>query len=188
MSRHIVFIDSGDTIIDEASQVFSADGVVLKARCIPGADRMLRQLRAEGYRVAMVADGLAQSFRNVYNELGLNEYFEARIYSSDVGADKPSPKMFDAAFRELGLSPEDRGRVVMVGNNLERDIAGANAYGITSVLLDRSPRYRATPHSPAETPDYVIHSPLELSALLHRLDASLPEEKEQEPCPTVSLP
>ena len=62
----IVFTDSGDTIVDEATQVRDARGVVQEAGFIPGADGVLRQLHEEGFTVALVADGEWESFRNVY--------------------------------------------------------------------------------------------------------------------------
>jgi putative hydrolase of the HAD superfamily len=73
--------------------------------------------------------------------------------SEIVGEKKPSPKMFAEAMRQLHLSEEDKKHIVMFGNNLRCDIAGANRFGITSVLLDWSPRYHYTPRENDEKPD-----------------------------------
>ena len=43
----IIFTDSGDTIIDEATQVYDDRHIVQEASFIPGADRVLRQLHEE---------------------------------------------------------------------------------------------------------------------------------------------
>ena len=48
----IIFTDSGDTIIDEGTQVFDERGIVTKADFIPGADKVLKTLQEEGYRMA----------------------------------------------------------------------------------------------------------------------------------------
>lgn len=40
----------------------------------------------------------------------------------------------------------------MVGNNLERDIVGANRFGITSVFIKWSPRYPMEPKNEEEVP------------------------------------
>ena len=53
----IIFTDSGDTIIDEGTQVFDDRGIVTTADFIPGADEVLKTLQEEGYRIALVADG-----------------------------------------------------------------------------------------------------------------------------------
>ena len=62
-------------------------------------------------------------------------------------------------------------QVVMVGNNLRRDIAGAKALGLTTVWIDWAPRRRKVPRTPDEHPDHTIAEPLELLAVLERLEA-----------------
>ncbi len=170
----ILFTDVGDTIIDEASEVREVPfGVVLHARCVPGAREALLELHRRGYVIAMVADGLAASFENTMRENGLDHVFIARVISETLNSQKPAPEMFRAAMEALGLSDADKGRVIMVGNNLERDIAGANRFGLRSVLLDWSPRYRHEPEAPDEIPDYTIHTPEELVTLAERLNGEL---------------
>ena len=73
----------------------------------------------------------------------------------------------------LGLTEHDKERIVMVGNNLKRDVLGAKRFGIRSVLLSWSPRYDMVPSCEEETPDYVISRPEELLELANRLDALL---------------
>ena len=170
MLRRIIFLDSGDTLIDESTEVRDARGIVQTAAPVPGAPELLAGLRQAGYRVAMVADGEAESFENMYSLLKLDPYFEERVYSSDVGEEKPSPRMFQTAMDRMGLHDSDKPRILMMGNNLKRDIVGANRFGITSVLLDWSPRYPMRPESEEETPDFVVHSPGELLSLLHLLE------------------
>jgi len=62
----------------------------------------------------------------------------------------------------------------MVGNNLERDIAGANRLGLISVFFHWSERRRTTPETEDEAPDHTVHSPQELRALLADLDRPSP--------------
>lgn len=44
----IIFTDSGDTIIDESTQIFDERGIVTEAEFIPGAGEVLQQLQEEG--------------------------------------------------------------------------------------------------------------------------------------------
>ena len=41
----ILFTDSGDTIIDEGTQIFDERGIVTRAEFIPGAGEVIRQLK-----------------------------------------------------------------------------------------------------------------------------------------------
>ena len=172
MTRHmILFTDIGDTIIDEGTEVRDVPGGVVKcADCIPGAKDALLALYGQGFTIAMVADGLVQSFHNTMTQHGLDHVFAAKAISEAVGVQKPDARMFQSAMVQLGLSEADKNRVLMVGNNLERDIAGARAFGIRSTLLRWSPRYRHQWESEAEKPDYVIDTPDELPVLLDELE------------------
>ncbi len=169
----IIFTDSGDTIIDETTQVYDDRGIVLRAEGIPGAYEILRRLHDEGYRICMVADGEVESFDNVYRENGMGDCFDTRTISEAVGLQKPNREMFDDAMAKNGLTEEDKKRIVMIGNNCPKDIAGANRYGLTSVLIDWSKRYRVTPANEDEVPDYIIHEPSELIPIIEALEAEL---------------
>ena len=72
-----------------------------------------------------------------------------------------------------GLRDEDKSRIVMVGNNLKKDIAGANRFGLTSIWLDWSPRYFHRIEEPDWQPDYIVRSPGELKELLDVLESRL---------------
>lgn len=170
----IIFTDIGDTVIDEGTEVRTGqDGIVRHACCIPEAKETLLKLYEQGYTIVMVADGLVESFRNTMKENGLEHVFAARVISETVGVEKPDKRMFETAMQRLGLKEEDKGRIIMVGNNLSRDVVGANRFGITSVHLCWSPRYPAEASVPEEEPDYRIHRPSELLALAKKLEKEL---------------
>lgn len=170
----IIFTDIGDTIIDEGTEVRrDPKGVVYHASCIPGAKEAMLSLYEKGYRIAMVADGLSESFHNTMRENGLLHIFAAEIISEEVGAEKPSPVMFETAMRRLGLAEEDKARIIMVGNNVARDVAGAKRLGIRSVQLVWSRRHPWIPAGPEEEPDYRIYAPSELPPLVERLERQL---------------
>lgn len=166
----IIFTDSGDTIVDEGTQQFDETGIVLRAELIPGAKETLKQLEEEGYRIALVADGVWESFQNVFRQHQLSEYFEAWVVSERVGCEKPESEMFLTAMQQMGLRDCDRQRVVMIGNNLKKDIAGANRFGLISVWLNWSPRYFHKAEQPDWIPDYEINSPKELPELLKQIE------------------
>lgn len=169
--KTIIFIDSGDTLVDESTEIRKVPGgIVYEAELVEGTEEALRELRATGHIVAMVADGYKESFDRIYGETLTKELFDVRAISEIVGEEKPSSKMFQTAMDALNLTEEDKPRIIMVGNNLERDIVGANRFGIHSVLMDWSPRYPMTPRNEEEIPQYRVHSPRELVELVKKLD------------------
>ncbi len=131
MKDLILFIDSGDTLVDESTEIRDDTGVVVQAELIPGAAEAVRTLWRQGYRIALVADGLRASFdRPIYRQHGLEGCFEARgLYRSESGVQPHARDVLISAMEQMGLTDADKDRIVMVGNNLERDIAGANRLG-----------------------------------------------------------
>lgn len=174
----IIFIDSGDTLIDEGTEIRKVPGgIVYEAQFIPGAKEMILELKKQGYRLALVADGLKESFDRMYAQHQMEDVFEKRAVSETVGEDKPSPRMFETAMQLMGLTDEDKDRIIMVGNNLKRDIVGANRFGIHSVLMAWSPRYCMDPQSEEETPEYRIEEPMQLLALVAKLEEEYQQKK-----------
>lgn len=167
-----IFLDCGDTLIDEATEVKQGE-VSLRAELIPGAGEAVRALKALGYLLALVADGPVATFHNNLGPYGLYELFDAYAISEEVGVSKPDARMFQRALEALGIAPDEQGQVLMVGNHLGRDIGGANRLGLVSVWLDWSPRRSKIPANEWEQPDYTIQTPWELVALVERLEGMM---------------
>lgn len=89
-------------------------------------------------------------------QLGLASYFDFIITSARIGCSKPNPCIFREMLRQTGSTPE---RTLHVGDSLAADVRGAQAVGITGVLIDRTGT--ATPDGYA-----VVRSLDEILALL----------------------
>ena len=66
--------------------------------------------------------------------LGIESYFETVTYSYAVGAEKPDPRIFQAALESMGIQPR---QAAHVGDNVEADVEGAARAGLTPMLIDR---------------------------------------------------
>ncbi len=67
-------------------------------------------------------------------QAGLAEYFDVRVISSDYGFRKPDRRLFAKALQLLDARPSE---AIYVGDNLYRDIAGAQSAGIRAVFVQR---------------------------------------------------
>lgn len=169
-----ILLDSGDTLVDEATEVKNELEETQTAELIPGAASMVQNLAIMGYPLGLVADGPVATFDNVLGHYGLLPLFQARAISQEVGVEKPDARMFEAALTALGVAREDYARVVMVGNYLARDIAGANALGLISIWLNWSPRRPKVPVNALEVPDYTASKPEEILELIRRIEQEKP--------------
>lgn len=161
-----LLFDLGDTIMMEETEVKSEDGVTIRAELLPGMAMLLQGLKAKGFKLGLVADTRIGTYQNILRLHNLYKLFDVFAISEELGCEKPDPRIFSYALDVLGATPCE---AAMCGNNLERDIAGANRMGITSIWLHWNYRYPTVPCTPAEKPDYVVHSAAELSDLVDRL-------------------
>ena len=169
-----VCLDCGDTLIDESTEVKDEREVSLRADLIPGADQLMQKLKHRNYPLALVADGPTATFVNNLAPYGLYELFDVYAISEVLGVEKPHPRIFEYALDQLQISRRDYSNVVMVGNNLSRDVKGANELGIISVWLDWAPRRHKIPLDDTERPRFTIQTPLELLDVLESIEQRSP--------------
>lgn len=173
-----VMIDSGDTMVDESTEQHDADGYVISADLIPGALDMVEALAAEGYRLILVADGRLKSFETVLGGHGIRDHLHAEIISEVLNVQKPDAAMFTAALEAANLTLADAHQTVMIGNHLERDIAGANQLGITSIWQSWSHKRSRVATTPDEVPDFVARTPGEVAAILSHIENAMARRKD----------
>ncbi|MES0884550.1 HAD family hydrolase [Roseibium sp. SCP14] len=169
-----IFLDCGDTLVDEGTEEKEpGTDVAVRAELLPYAREMMDNLRKDGYRLALVADGPRATFENLLGQHRLWDHFESHTISGDVGVLKPDARMFATAMNSLCLESADSGRIVMVGNNLERDIKGANSAGHISVFFKWSDRRPVIPIDESEEPDVTIYSLKDLVPAIEKIELSL---------------
>lgn len=161
-----ILLDLGDTIMQEQTEQKDETATTQRADLFPGMAELLADLRARGYPLALVADTRPGTYRNVLRQHGLWDVFDAFAISEELGTSKPDARMFRHALDALGIPEADWPRVAMVGNNLARDIRGANALGLISVHIVWNDRYPTTPSDDADRPRHVVRSAAELDRLI----------------------
>lgn len=100
-------------------------------RPVEGAESLLATLRAR-YRIGLLTDGPGETQRDKLRRLGWTETFDATVVTGPIGAPKPDRRAFDTITDLLDVPPE---RAVYVGDDPERDIAGAAAAGLRPIQV-----------------------------------------------------
>lgn len=110
--------------------------------------------------VYLVTNGLSDVQRSRFERSALKPYIRDIIISQEVGAQKPDPRMLEAALERAG-NP-DRRDVLMLGDSLTSDIRGAINAHIDSCYFNP----RGAVNSSDVTPTYEIRTLREADALL----------------------
>jgi HAD superfamily hydrolase (TIGR01458 family) len=99
-------------------------------------------------------------------QLDIGAFIHGLEYASSSEAviiGKPSPAFFQVALDDMGLSKDE---VLMIGDDIDSDVGGAQEAGLKAVLV-RTGKYRqAYAEASAIKPDYIIGSIADLPALL----------------------
>ncbi len=117
----------------------------------------LDALRARGVRLGMVTNGDASMQRDKIARFALAPWFDAIVIEGEFGVGKPDPSVYRHVLDRLDVAPGD---AVMVGDNLEWDVDGAQRVGLGGVWIDRAGR--GLPRGGASRPTRVIASLAEL--------------------------
>ena len=118
--------------VSEAERAFFVPELE-EARPLPEAAAVLAQLNRGGLRTALVSNASSHYFVvECCRRLLFAEFLDPIVSSAAVGWVKPDPRVFGAALRPWNVPPAT---VVMVGDSLPADIAGAAAVGMRSILL-----------------------------------------------------
>jgi 2-haloacid dehalogenase len=94
---------------------------------IDGAYDVLQTL-SKSSRIAIVTNGLEAVQRSRLMRSTIHPFIAELVISEEVGAAKPHPAFFDAAFARAGNPP--RSEVLIIGDSLSSDIQGGVDYGI----------------------------------------------------------
>ena len=143
---------------------FLAYPALLRPRLFDGTLEAIEALRSTGARLA-TATNRSHTAEQITQELryhNLAHHFDEVLTAGDVGWFKPHPAIVHAALKALDVPPE---RALMIGDEPRRDIAAANAAGVTSVLISHPGRTTPAPAIPDEHPDHTIQSLPELLSL-----------------------
>ncbi|MXP23025.1 HAD-IA family hydrolase [Gordonia sp. HNM0687] len=131
---------SGLSVADHAERLYARVLDPHSWRIFDDTRAVLEGVRAAGIRVGVVSN-IAFDLREVLALHGIADLVEAYALSYEVGAIKPSPKIFHAALDPLGIEPT---AALMVGDSDHAD-GGARDLGCDFALVhDVPPAERST--------------------------------------------
>jgi putative hydrolase of the HAD superfamily len=137
------------------------DTLIENAQLFDGVIETFKWLKCNNIKIAMVTNLTTYVQIRKIENLGLSKYIDFLITSQEAGYDKPHPANFLLALHKVNLLAKD---VLMVGDDLNSDIEGAQALGIKTVLYEFGKQ-----ESSKVTPDYTVQNFSELLNLIQEL-------------------
>lgn len=126
----------------------------------------LQKLEENGYRLGLISNaGDDEDVQQLARRFGIDRYFDFILTSAACSYRKPHPRIFELALSNWYFLPSE---AVMVGDNLEADVRGAQKVGLYAIWLSRRAG-RRTPEQMSIQPDATLSTLYELPAFLDRL-------------------
>ena len=99
------------------------------------AETVLNDLQ-RSTKLGLLSNGVSETQRTRLQVHGFNKYFDAIVISGEFGVAKPNPAIFEEILTRLGTNPDDH--ILMVGDSLSSDMAGAKLSGISACWFNPS--------------------------------------------------
>ncbi len=128
---------------------------LFRLQLYPGVEHVIRQLHPK-YHLAIVSDGQTPWAAPEMNAVGLSGYFDPIIVSGNFGYRKPDERLFAAALTAMKMEPSE---VLYVGNDMYRDVYGAQRLGMKTVFFKSN---QGTQEKEGVKADYIIYNFSEL--------------------------
>ena len=125
---------------------------------VPGAIDTLNHLRNCGCHLALITNGSSESQREKIRRFKLAPLFDYILIEEEFGVGKPDKRFFLHVLDKLESKSAE---AWMVGDDLERDVAGAQSLGVYGIWMDW--RCEGLPESTSVQPDRIINTLSELS-------------------------
>jgi len=132
--RELVFRTLGQenqTCFEELFEIFARAAAW---QVFPDVEDTLREARSRGLHIGVISNW-DERLRPLLDKIGLAHYFDSITISCEVGVEKPGVEIFHAGLRTAGVTAY---QAVHVGDSDKEDVHGAEAVGMTAVLLNRT--------------------------------------------------
>ncbi|MDB2611685.1 HAD family hydrolase [Gammaproteobacteria bacterium] len=95
-------------------------------------DTFFKACKKHKIKICAISDMQARFQIKKLEQLRLTKEIDFLVTSEEIGIEKPDLKIYASALKKLKVKKEN---VIMIGDNFDKDIIGANHYGINAFLL-----------------------------------------------------
>ena len=121
---------------------------------LDNAPLLLKKLKDVGYKLGIITNGESSQQHKKIHVLGIEEFFDSTVISSDFGFAKPDVSIFKHALQELGVEEQE---AIYVGDSISSDICGAANAGIDSIYIIRDHNREAETDCRPDCTIYNLH-------------------------------
>ncbi len=152
----------GDVSFDEGVEINRKYITYLNEHIVPikNAEEILRYLYEKSYEIYIVTNGPIKAIDYKLGKLNAIQYVKRIFSAEEAGFMKPSDEYFEKFFQAIG--PHDRGEMIIIGDELDKDVLGGIRNGIDSCWVN----FKKSKNNSELIPSYEINELIELKSFL----------------------
>ena len=130
-----IFLEKiGHSPVEDALELYDIywNTMLGEMKLFPYVMPLFKRLKSRQILIGVLTDLTAQIKHRKIKTLGISKYIDAIVTSEEAGKEKPSTIAFERIIHKLNF---DSNEILMVGDSMEKDIGGAMAVGMNSMLF-----------------------------------------------------
>ncbi len=124
--------------VETDTKACNVNSRITESICLwPQSRKVLRVLRDRGYKIGLISNtgrSPGEALRKLLQTNDVLKFFDATVFSNEMGCRKPDQRIFNEAARLLDT---ELSNIVHVGDDPTTDIAGAKHAGMRAILLEQ---------------------------------------------------
>ena len=119
---------------------------------------------SQNYRIGLISDTEMTPGKfliQILEKLDLRQFFDAFVFSDEIGFYKPNSKLFQTALSKLECNPNES---LHIGDYLHTDIIGAQSFDMNTIWINR---HEALKNIADVSPDYIVENLLDLLPIIN---------------------
>ena len=119
--------------LDELVRLHEEMELRIRPDLAAGVAEALQNLNGK-YRIGVVSDTIfspGRVLRQLLAHYDILKFFDAFVFSDEIGCAKPDASVFEAAAGDLGVKPHE---IIHIGDREQKDIEGPHAIGARAIL------------------------------------------------------
>jgi len=104
-----------------------------QTQLFPNTVETLETLKNQGFSMSIITNGFSEVQFHKLENTNIRPFFQEVICSEMVGKSKPNREIFDFALQKVNVAAEN---CVMIGDDINGDVLGAEAVGMTGILFN----------------------------------------------------
>lgn len=125
----------GETITPDFLRDTYMNALGHQSDLMPDAEKVCRSLYERYPHMYIITNGIGEIQRARFAATPIRRYFKTLFISGEIGYAKPDVRFFDAVLKQIGT--RDKREVLVIGDSLTSDMAGAIASGLDCCYLSR---------------------------------------------------